>query len=166
MRRKFRWPPKALLCTSALLSCTSCDGWEIVRKGDSQPTDEAFGLKLMAMESCPLPPHLNPKNVSILSYRVRLTGNHSSGVPANYFYASLLTTDGERYLSNYYGCRPLLSAEPLVPGANAEGFVNFAVPPSKIPHKLVYAPVLLDRPDAESTEMIVLDASSAAPKPL
>ena len=142
-----------------LLSATclwGCDGWAIFEQGDPIDKTTPYRLRLLSTESCALPAHLSPKNVTIVSYRVRLEGNLSSKVPANYFYASLLTTDGERYLSSFYGCEPLLAGEPLGPRESTEGFVNFSIPPSKIPEKLVYAPQLLQLSEAASTTELKL----------
>ena len=122
----------------------------------------AFEIRLLGAESCPLPAHLNPKSVALLSYRVRLSSHHPSGVAANYFYATLLTTDGERYLSDFYGCAPLLAADPLQAGEQAEGFLNFSIPLSKIPEKLVYSPVLMHLPDGQAVEEIALEHTDTA----
>lgn len=151
-----------LISAACLLGCES---WAIFEQGD--PIDEKmpYRLRLLSTESCALPAHLSSKNVAIVSYKVRLEGNLSSKVPANYFYASLLTTDGERYLSTFYGCEPLLAGEPLGPQQSAEGFVNFSIPPSKLPDKLVYAPNLMLLSEAASTTEISLTGNSSTETP-
>lgn len=103
-------------------------------------------MSILSTESCPLPAELDPKKVAIHSFRVKLVGVHPQGVPANYFYASLLATDGSRYLADYAGCKPLLSGDPLYPGQVAEGHLNFPLPPSATPEKIVYAPELTGTP--------------------
>src|SRR5690606_21170119 len=132
---KSKGPARALIAGSLLLS--ACDGWEFFQSEETIVSDEPYRLSILGTETCPLPEKLDPKKVMILSYRVRLRGQHPLGVPANYFYASLLTTDGSRYLADYAGCSPLLSGPPLLPGQVAEGFLNFPIPPHKSPDKLV-----------------------------
>lgn len=119
-----------------------CDGWEIFPSEEPLASDEAYRLSILNKEMCPLPEGLDAKKVLIHSYNVRLRGQHPGSVPANYFYASLLTTDGSRYIAGYEGCEPLLSGPPLGPGESAEGYLNFPVPPGKVPAKLAYAPAL------------------------
>lgn len=102
-----------------------------------------YQISIVSQESCPLPVGLNPKRVTILSYKVRLTSHTSTGVPANYFYASLLTRDGSRYLSGFEGCSPLLAGDPLIEGESVVGFLNFALPPSQSPETLEFSPELL-----------------------
>jgi hypothetical protein len=77
-----------------------------------------------------------------LGVKVRLSGKYESGVPANYFYASLLSSDGTRYLATAAGCRPLLSGPPLMPGETREGYVNFPAQAKKSADRLSYAPNL------------------------
>ncbi len=128
----------------------ACEGWEYGTGAKDLGPEEPLRLSVLSTETCPLPVHLDPANVTIISYRVRLTSGHDGRVPANYFYASLLTTDGNRYLATFEGCSPVLSAEPLARGHSAEGFFNFPIPPSKVPDKLVFAPNLLDVPSTKS----------------
>jgi hypothetical protein len=124
----------------------ACDGWEIFPSDAPALGPEPYVLSILNTESCPLPDGLDPKAVSIVSYNVRLRGQHPQKVPANYFYASLLTSDGSRYLADFPGCAPLLSAPPVGPGQTAQGYLNFPVPPGKVPEKLVYAPELTGSP--------------------
>lgn len=79
---------------------------------------------------------------STLGVKVRLTGRYPSRVPANYFYASLVSRDGERYLPTADGCRPLLSGAPLLPGETREGYANFPIAAKRSAQKLAYAPNL------------------------
>ena len=152
-----------LISAAALFGCES---WAIFEQSDPIDAGIPYRLRILSTESCALPAHLSPKNVTIVSYKVRLEGNLSSKVPTNYFYASLLTTDGERYLSSYFGCEPLLSGEPLGPGQSAEGFVNFSIPPSKIPEKLVYAPKLMQLSETTATvELNVIGTQMAEQLP-
>lgn len=128
-----------------LLPLTGCDGWEFLQSEEAASSAEPFRLSILSAETCPLPPELDPKEVTIVSYRVRLRGQHPQGVPANYFYASLLATDGSRYLADFPGCSPVLSGPPLLPGEVAEGFLNFPIPPSSSPETLVFSPELTGR---------------------
>ena len=135
---------------------TACDGWELGDDQDSVEPGRPYRLTVVDTETCPLPAHLDPKNVLIQSYRVRLVGGYDRGVPANYFYASLLCTDGTRYLADFEGCAPLLSGPPVGKGQVAEGYLNFPVPPGKTPETIVYAPELLGSPGQTVTELSVL----------
>lgn len=77
-----------------------------------------------------------------LGVKVRLTGRYEGRIPANYFYASLLSRDGTRYLPAPEGCRPLLTGPPLLPGETREGYANFPLSAKKGAHRLAYAPNL------------------------
>ncbi len=144
------------------LGISACEGWEIMERTASFEEGQAFRIRVLSMESCPLPAHLDPKNVTLISYRVSLEGNHASNVPANYFYATLVTTEGDRYLSTYYGCQPVLADAPLQPAQSTEGFLNFSLPPSKVPEKLVYAPNLMEMSKEASTMELVIDANASS----
>lgn len=122
---------------------------------------DPYVLSILGAESCALPEGLDPKVVTIVSYNVRLRGQHAQKVPANYFYASLLTTDGSRYLSDFPGCTPLLSGPPVGPGETAQGYLNFPVPPGKTPERLVYAPTLTGK--SKGTEVVELHLNSTPP---
>lgn len=145
--------------TLLALSLLGCDHLETLSGDNAPPANTASGdqeappfrLELLETESCPLPDGLDPKKVTIHSYRVKLTSELKSGVPANYFYASLLTTDGQRYLAEFSGCSDALNDTPLKKGESIDGYLNFPVPPSKTPETLVYAPKLLELSTAEST---------------
>lgn len=134
----------ALWFTFPLIS--ACDGWEVFQSEEKPLGADPYVLSILHAESCPLPEGLDPKAVTIVSYNVRLLGQHAQKVPANYFYASLLTTDGSRYLADFPGCTPLLSGAPVGPGETAQGYLNFPVPPGKTPEKIVYAPALTGKP--------------------
>lgn len=149
----------ALLPTITLVCTSSCNKLEFWSAPEELNSDTPFTLSILETESCPLPPTLDPKKVVIHSYRVRLRGQHKSRVPVNYFYASLLTTDGNRYLAEFPGCPGPLSGPPLAPGETADGFMNFPVPPSKIPEKLVYAPELIGLGLSASTQEVPVRAS-------
>lgn len=146
------------LVLAATLPCfTACDGWEFFQSDSTPLGEDPYVLSILNVEACPLPEGLDAKRVTILSYNVRLRGQHEHGVPANYFYASLLTTDGSRYLADFPGCEPLLSGPPVGPGDSAQGYLNFPVPPGKTPSKLVYAPTLTGDTPGESLVELTLD---------
>jgi hypothetical protein len=155
---KEKLPVSWFFCWGVICSL-GCD--RLRPPAESEPT-RPFELELLATESCPLPAHLDRKDVALLSYRVRLSSHRDAGVPANYFYATLLTSDGERYLSSYYGCTPLLTAGPLREGEQAEGFLNFSLPPSKIPEKLVYSPILMPSADGQAVQEVLLQRAGDA----
>lgn len=141
-----------LSCALGLLACSSPS------TRDSEPT-AAYQLTVLEQKPCPLPPGVDPKKTQLLGVRVRLVSHEASGIPANYFYASVLTTDGSRYLAEHPGCSPLLSGRPLFPGQIAEGYLNFPLPLEKTPETLVYAPILEGQNERESTREISLRAA-------
>jgi hypothetical protein len=147
----------------AAILTSACEGWPELDDSEPLEVDRPYRLTLLSVESCALPAQLNPKEVVLVSFRVRLEGNLSSRVPANYFYASLLTSDGERYLPTYYGCEPLLAADPLEPGQRTEGFLNFSIPPSKVPERLAYSPRLVGLSESLALTELNLDEASAEP---
>ena len=157
--------PRETIVLSAALFLSCCDGWEALDGRKPIPEGQPYRLTVLSTDVCPLPEHLDAKNVTLMGYRVRLEGNLDSRVPANYFYAALITSDGERYLSTYYGCSPVLAQEPLREGQLAEGYLNFSLPPGKAPEKLVYSPELLGAKAESALTELALDASpNAAPE--
>lgn len=151
----------ALLPPFLLLSASGCSKLDLWSAPEELSRDTPFAMSLLETESCPLPEALDPKKVVIHSYRVRVRGHHDGRVPVNYFYASLLTTDGDRYLAEFQGCPGPLNGPPLRPGESADGFINFPVPPSKTPEKLVYAPELIGLSLSESTQEVPVRTSLA-----
>jgi hypothetical protein len=147
------------------MGLSGCDGWDLFQSEETIPRDEPYVLSILSTESCPLPDGLDPKEVVIHSYKVKLLGIHPGGVPVNYFYASLLATDGERYLAGYTGCQPLLSGSPIYPGESAEGFLNFPLPPNKTPDKLVFSPELTGKPKGSPVVEISLGSSPVQEDP-
>lgn len=146
----------------ALPLVSACDGWEVFPSDDVPLGPDPYVFSLLSREICPLAEGLDPRQVAILSYNVRLRGAHPQKVPANYFYASLLTTDGSRYLADFPGCGPLLSGPPLGPGETAQGYLNFPVPPGKTPEKLVYSPLLTGKPQGAPVVELLLNQSPAS----
>lgn len=111
-------------------------------KQDAEDQNLPYTLTVLETRGCPLPEGVNEKEQRIFGVHVRLEGHREGGLPANYFYASVLTQDGARYLAELSGCEPVLSGPPLYPGQTAEGFVNFPLPLSKTPKMLEYAPLI------------------------
>lgn len=147
----------ALAIACGLYGSSGCQRFEPFEDSPAAPAGKRYELSLVGAENCPLPANLDPANVKILSYKVRLVSGDERGVPANYFYASLLCTDGARYLADYQGCSPLFSGHPAQKGESREGFLNFPVPPSKTPERIVYRPELLGSGDDSTQEIFVGD---------
>ncbi len=132
---------------SCLLALSSCQE----RQKDA-PThgSRPFSISILDTQACPLPEGVDSETQRILGVKVRVTSAHPGYVPANFFYASVLTKDGGRYLAELSGCKPVLSSPPLKPGESAEGFLNFPLPVDEAPEELVYAPNLEHTLGAES----------------
>ncbi len=143
------------LGASLLLGCRSSEDVE-------GTTAQPLRLTLLEVTPCPAPPGLDAHKVQVLGVRVRVEGHHPRGVPANYFYASLLTNDQARYLAERAGCSPVLAAPPLEPGQSAEGFLNFPVPVGKTIDTLVYAPRVGGPHDGEARVELALGAKHGA----
>jgi hypothetical protein len=124
------------------VGCLGCQANNGGTTGGGQP----FEVEVTSVTYCESGQEASPKDgparEGALGVKVRLTGRYESGVPANYFYASLLSRDGTRYLAATAGCRPLLSGPPLLPGESREGYVNFPLQAKKGADRLAYAPNL------------------------
>jgi len=94
-----------------------------------------------------------------LGLKVKLTALAPEGVAANYFYASLISSDGSRYLAELPGCAPALSAPPLFQGETVEGYLNMPLPVNKVAKALVYSPPVGGYPVAARTLEIPLQAA-------
>ena len=126
----------------AALSAAGCQSRGAPPSTEGQPEEAPFSVALLETQACPLPPGVDPKQKRILGVKVRVEANHPGRVGANYFYASLLTKGGERYLAELGGCEPTLAHPPLAPGEGAEGFLNFPLPLDESPDRVVYSPNL------------------------
>lgn len=127
------------------LCCLSCQAATVPVAGGTPP----FEVEVTSVAVCDANERTSPPGVAsglsgegTFGVKVRLTGRYASGVPANYFYASLLSRDGTRYLSAAAGCGPLLSGPPLLPGETREGYANFPLQAKKNARRLSYAPNL------------------------
>lgn len=147
-----------------LLASTSwsCQGLRFSEEEAPLDPRAPYQLSILETTACPLPPGLDPARVRIVGVKVRLRGNHEKNVPANYFYASVLTSDQSRYLAEHSGCSPVLTGAPLAPGEIAEGYLNFPVPSGKIPEVLAYSPALSGLSEAASAVELSLGKTSAA----
>lgn len=143
MLRRIGHAPRWLcFCSLSCLSCGTQAGTasaspfelEVTSVTVCEPTGEASASTRTKAESSSGP--------STLGVKIRLTGHFPSRVPANYFYASLVSRDGSRYLPTAEGCRPLLSGAPLLPGETREGYANFPLVAKKSAQKLAYSPNL------------------------
>ena len=123
-----------------ILACQAGPG-----PGDGTPAP--FDVEVLAVTTCEPERAAGPADQprptagGTVGVRVRVTGHYDAGVPANYYYASLLSQDGDRFLATAEdGCRPLLSGPPLRPGESREGYVNFPLQSKKGARRLAYAP--------------------------
>jgi hypothetical protein len=124
-------------------------------------TGKLFELQLLSQEKCPLPSKPGAPERAALGIKVRLVGLAPEGVAANYFYASLLSHDGSRYLAELPGCGPVLGGAPLYPGETREGYFNIPLPAHKQARSLVYAPPIGTYPAQSRTVEIPLESGRA-----
>lgn len=131
-----------VLVAAFLVSVAACNDEAPFEAGEAEAGNAPYTFTVLETRGCPLPEGVNEKEQRIFGVHVRLEGHHEGGVPANYFYASVLTQDGARYLAELSGCEPVMSGPPLYPGETAVGFFNFPLPLSKTPKTLEYAPLM------------------------
>lgn len=137
-------PLRFLRAFLALSALTSCQGFEA-----STAPEAPYELEIVSTETCSLPSAPGDPPRTVLGVRVRLTSHTELGLAANYYYGSILTTDGSRYLAELPGCRPVLSSAPLRPSETAEGFLNIPIPPQKKAETLVYLPPIGQLPEKD-----------------
>ena len=149
-----------LLAIAAGLGSTSCQGLHLFE--DEAPLDPSapYGISILETGSCPLPPGVDAARMRILGLRVRLRAGRDD-VPANFFYASVLTNDENRYLAEHTGCTPVLSGRPLRAGEVREGYLNFPLPLEKSAQTLVYAPLIDGLSEKEQTKSLALGPREA-----
>jgi len=126
---------------------------------DDSLGEHPYEATLVSIDTCPLPTPSGEPERSVLGVRIRLTGKTPARVAANYFYASVLTVDGSRYLAGQPGCEPLLAAAPLKPGESAEGYVNVPIPSHKKPDRLQYLPPIDGQAERLRAVELPLDSS-------
>lgn len=103
-----------------------------------------YTMRLTGVKECELEPYFEPQSGHIiLGVEVALEGRADTRVPANPFYATLVSGSGETYPSTLAGCRPGLTATQLSAGESALGFISFVVPATAADFKLHYRPVLI-----------------------
>lgn len=153
----------ACLTATACLAATACNNKREAPGGDAEEhLERPYDFTLLGVETCPLPAPNGSRARSVLGLRVRMTSRSDLRVAANYFYASLLTSDGSRYLAEQPGCEPILAAAPLAAGQSAEGFINVPVPAQKRPSRLQYLPPLGDTPEHLRVTELPLDTTTSA----
>ena len=104
------------------------------------PGDRPFELDVVAVRDCEAPKYAPLENDEMLiGVKVKLRAL-SAQTPQNYYYASLVDSDEQRYPASFSGCSPRLTGDPLVAGATATGFVNFRLPREAHGLVLEYAP--------------------------
>jgi hypothetical protein len=74
---------------------------------------------------------------------VALEGASRLEVPANPFYATLVTESGESVASTLAGCEPSLPSIRLVAGQKARGLVTFEIPKATRKFEVRYAPLVI-----------------------
>lgn len=103
-----------------------------------------FRMRVHEQGPCLVEDYLKPaKGLRRLGVEVTLEATGAQGVPANPFYATLETREGNRFESTLAGCRPVLEAEQLQPGQSTRGWLSFDVPESEVPAQLRYEPLVL-----------------------
>lgn len=117
--------------------------------GLDPPAEAPYELDILSTETCALPSATGESARTVLGVKVRLTSHTELGLAANYYYASILTSDGSRYLAELPGCEPVLSGAPLRPSETAEGFLNIPIPPQKKAETLVYLPPIGELPEKD-----------------
>lgn len=149
-KRRLAW----ILCTLGLACDPKSAG------GPSPPAAPApFQIEVLSTGACEAGASPSEKANRIFGVKVRITGKHSSGVPANYFYGSVLSTRGDRYLAELSGCSPALVGPPLFEGEAREGYLNFPMPPEKRPEILVYSPLVGTLKENERTVQVALSTA-------
>jgi hypothetical protein len=151
----------ALLLLGALLP--SCEGWEFGERAPALNGGAPFSLSVEKTEACAAEPGADPRRGPLLGVLVRVTGRHEAGTPANYFYGSLLTRSGERYLAELAGCAPVLSGPPLGPGESRTGYLNFPIPAGALPDRVAYAPSFDGTRGAEKLKPAALTVEARLP---
>jgi hypothetical protein len=121
---------------------------------------KAFELELLSTEKCPLVTKPGAPERAALGFKVRVTGRAPEGIAANYFYASVVASDGSRYLAELPGCEPVLTGAPLAPGEAREGYLNIPFPAHKNPRTLVYLPPVGNYPVAQRALELTLKPAS------
>jgi hypothetical protein len=153
--------PMAWLCMCTL----GCQAGASSSGGASAPFEiEVLSVATCEPERTPAPTDKQPPREGTLGVKVRVTGRYEGGVPANYYYASLLSREGDRYLATAEGgCRPLLSGPPLLPGQSREGYANFPLEAKKGAARLAYAPNFEHTTGAEALSVKTSSVEVALP---
>jgi len=123
------------LCLAALLAGAAASGCqertEAPKPSSSALTDDntrPFELDVVAVRDCEPGPYAPlATDEMLIGVKVKLRALRDQ-TPQNYFYASIVDSDEQRYSPSFTGCSPRLVGDPLAAGATATGFVNFRLP--------------------------------------
>lgn len=145
-----------------------CDGWAWGDDSSRAPADGTpFTLRVVRVSECSPSSSASAAETTgaarrrLLGVEVELTSWEPTGLPANYYYASVVDGAGRRYPSVDL-CGSPLSARPLGVGETAQGLLAFSVPLTATHLKLVYAPRLLEsaRGAEKARVEVTLDAQN------
>ncbi len=131
---------------AVLLALAGCDGgWTLSDQSRTKPADgQPLTLQVVGTRACTST--TEPAAPPLLGVELELTGWHAGGVPASFFYASLLDGNGKSYRAIPSGCEPVLAGPPLGVGESTRGFVTFPRPlvatATNATQTIVYAPRL------------------------
>lgn len=141
--------PSLYLCLASALACAvilACQDPPLPGKPNEAASaqtgaaERAFELDVVAVRDCEAPAHAPLENDQMLiGVSVKLRALRDQ-VPQNYFYASLVDSERQRYRASFAGCSPRLVGDPLRQGTTTTGFINFRVPRDAHGLTLEYAP--------------------------
>jgi hypothetical protein len=116
----------------------------VVHQPGQLASNSFFELSVHGVKTCSVEPHLQPPaGVKRLGVEVTITARSDVQVPANPFYALVLTPQGNRFEATLAGCQPVLTATRLGNGDSARGWISFDLPESLSQARFSYAPALL-----------------------
>lgn len=114
-----------------------------------------YAMSVKSSRACTVEPHLAPpKGVKKFSVEVEIRALGEAEVPANPFYATLATIEGEHFESTLAGCRPLLTAQRITKPTSARGWVTFDIPEAAQPASLIYRPIIIGA-GSEKVELLL-----------
>lgn len=124
-----------------------------------EPGQEAvtphFAMSVRSSRPCTVEAHLKPpEDVAKFAVEVELRALGEAEVPANPFYATLATAEGQEFESTLAGCRPLLTAQRLKKPQSARGWITFDIPETARPASLIYRPVIIGT-GSEKVELLL-----------
>lgn len=146
---------------AVLLALAGCDGWTLSEQSRTKPADgRPLSLQVVGTRACTNA--TEPAAPPLLGVELELTGWHAGGVPASFFYASLVDGNGKSYRALASGCEPVLAGPPLGVGQTTRGFVTFPRPlvaaATNATQTVVYAPRLAGETEARTRIELPLTA--------